>query len=954
MKLFSLLSNKWILLLCGLCASTMLLAQGALSGTVIDKASGETIIGASVVIQGTGTGTATDWDGKYSLELAAGTYSLEYSYIGYPTVTLDSIVIIDGEINYQDVVMSDEEGIALDLDVTVTAERLTNTEVAVLLMRKEAAVISDNLSVQEMARYGASDAGGALRKVTGTSVEGGKYIFVRGLGDRYSLSQLNGLTIPSTDPYRNSAQLDLIPTNLIDNISTAKTFSPDQPGNFTGGNVDIRTKKFPDLPTFTVSISGGYNSQSNLIDNFLTHDGGGSDYFGFDNGRAIPSALTDPEARSLLNANSERLARRNGDEAAATALDNAIRSVIPQVAPTQTSATLDHGLSLTYGNKFKMGENTLGLIATASFKQDYQNLDDFREGNWEVLSVDDEGLFNNGDFIVNRSVLNPTLSGLVGLAYRLGANNEFNFTGMYNHTAETTSRTVFGERPDNLFFPRLLEGFQLSHVEQELNNFQLGGEHLFPNLNNLKVEWRGSLVNSSQLEPQTRFFENTFNVEDDRYGFGGADTNAPFYFWRRLEDEQQIGKVDVTIPFGAPGNSVKVGGLYSTKDRISTEDTYRLVSGAAVTRLDDLGGDQNAFVAPDNIGILDRDASNGRYSIGNFLIDQTLPRNNYSGNETITAAYGMLTYQVTENLKFVGGGRVEITDIEVISQDTSVAASTIDETDFLPSANLIYEIVEDFNIRASYSRTLARPTMREISPFTIIDPLTSTFERGNPDSLGRSLINNFDLRLEYFLNNSELIALSGYYKKFQDPIIRQQLASTNNEFQYDNVDNGYLFGIEFELRKDLDFISPKLANFSFVTNASYIISETETGTPVDTDLAIRERNFVGQPEYIINAALNFVEPESGWDVALAINSIGDRITTIGSPSGNRRDQIARSRNQLDFIASKKFGDVRLRVSVLNILDDPFTVSAIYKGQEFIYSDFQRGIDLRFGATYTIK
>ncbi len=218
-------------------------SQGAISGTVIDEATGESIIGAYVVLQGTTTGTATDFDGKYSLKLAPGVYNLEFTYTGYPTKAVEGVEVKEGAITYQDVVLSDAGGVALDIDVTVKAERVTNTEVSVLLLRKESAVISDNLSIQEMSRYGASDASGALRKVTGTNIEGGKYVFVRGLGDRYSLTQLNGLTIPSTDPYRNSAQLDLIPTNLIDNISTAKTFTPDQPGNFTGGNVDIRTKK---------------------------------------------------------------------------------------------------------------------------------------------------------------------------------------------------------------------------------------------------------------------------------------------------------------------------------------------------------------------------------------------------------------------------------------------------------------------------------------------------------------------------------------------------------------------------------------------------------------------------------------------------------------------------------------------------------------------------------------
>ncbi len=238
--------------------------------------------------------------------------------------------------------------------------------------------------------------------------------------------------------------------------------------------------------------------------------------------------------------------------------------------------------------------------------------------------------------------------------------------------------------------------------------------------------------------------------------------------------------------------------------------------------------------------------------------------------------------------------------------------------------------------------------MREISAFTIIDPLTSTFERGNPDSLGRTLISNYDLRFEYFLGGNELVALSGYYKKFTDPIIRQQLASTNNEFQFINVDDGYLFGIEFELRKNLEFLARPLANFTFVTNASYIFSETQTGAVSEFDVATRP--FIGQPEYIVNAALNYIQPEIGWDVALSLNTLGDRTTTIGSAT--RLDQITRARTQLDFVASKAFGNIRARVSALNILDSSYTVFSEYKGQDYIYSDFKRGVDFRFSITYS--
>lgn len=938
------------LLFCGLSLSVVF-GQGAISGTVFDEGSGETLIGVSVVEKTTGAITITDYDGKYSFELPVGTYNIEFSYVGFPNTLIEDVLVKEGEITYQDVTMSDAEGIDIDLDVVVRAERVTNSEVGVLMLRKESIVVADNIGAQEMARYGASDAGGALKKVTGTSVEGGKYIFVRGLGDRYSLAQLNGLTIPSTDPYRNSAQLDLIPTNLIDNISTAKTSSPDQPGNFTGGNVNIVTKKFPELETFTVSLSGGFNAQSNLIDNFLTQGSISDDYFGYDTRRAIPSELTNPDIRSLLNQSSSRAARR-GDEVAANALEAGSQSILDNVVPNRTNSFLDHGISVSYGNKFDLGDNLLGLIATASFKQDYQSLQNFRVGLYEIADPTVDTLQSINFLTANRSTLNPTLSGLVGLTYRIGQNNEVGVLGMYNHTATTFSQELVGERLDAIIDPLQLETFRMSHVEQELQNVQLNGEHNFPNANNLKVEWTGSFVRSSQVEPQTRFFEYARNTETGGFLFGGTDLQPPFLFWRDLQDEQLIGKLDLTLPVGDAGSTLKFGGQYSNKDRVSIQDEFRFGRGAAATDLNEVGGDLNRLFSNDFVGIVGRQ-DDGDFDIGWYLQDNTQAADNYSGSEEIAAAYGMITLQATDKLKIVGGARLETTNINVVSQDTSIAPGVIDTVDLLPSVNLIYEVVKDFNIRASYSKTIARPTLREISPFSILEPDSGIRELGNPD-LTRSVIDNFDLRFEYFLGGNQVIALSGYYKNFTDPIARVQLSTSNvAAFQPQNVGEGELFGIELEVRKKLDF-NPFFQNFTFVSNASFITSSITTNNISTGQFAINERNFVGQPDYIINAALNYVDPDSGLDISLNANSVGDRVINIGSPSGLRRDQIARARTQLDFIASKRFNrNVKVGIAVQNILNDRYKVSSFFRGNEFANEEFRQGLDFRFNLSYTL-
>lgn len=287
----------------------IIFSQGTISGVVSDQRTADPLIGCNVLVKELGSGASTDIDGSYQINVPEGTYTLVVSYLGFQDKTVEEVLVKNKEVTYLDIALSDE-ALDLDLNVVVKATTIKTSENSILLLQKKSDKIQDGISSQEMSRLAVSDAAGAMKKVTGTTVSGGKYIYIRGLGDRYSLSQLNGLIIPSADPYRNGAQLDLIPANLLDNIITSKTFTPDQPGTFTGGNVDIKTKSFPEQFSLTLSSSVGYNPNFNLTDRFLTHPGGKYDYLGYDDGgRARPDLLTDPEVLSVLNKNTTILGR---------------------------------------------------------------------------------------------------------------------------------------------------------------------------------------------------------------------------------------------------------------------------------------------------------------------------------------------------------------------------------------------------------------------------------------------------------------------------------------------------------------------------------------------------------------------------------------------------------------------------------------------------------------------
>lgn len=881
------------------------------------------------------------------------------------------MVVTDGEITYLNEALNDgavELALGGDEGIVVKAKAINRSENALMILQKKSDNIQDGISSQEMSRYSVSDAAGAMKKVTGATVSGGKYIYIRGLGDRYSLTQLNGLVIPSADPYRNGAQLDLIPANLLENIITSKTFTPDMPGSFTGGSVNLETKSFPEQFFFTVKASGSFNQQSNLNNNFLTHTGGENDYFGFDDGTRAQPSFTDARSQAALGfgSNVALVGRSQGlfnsqvaplgifdsrEDYAAT-IDRMANSFNTEFTPDQNAAPVNHGLSLAFGNQYQVGENTLGVIFSGSFKKEYVSLNNFQRANWTLRFLSEEQLFNQGDYEETLSTETPTLNGMLGLAYKIGAYSTITANAIYNHTTDKTSRSIFGERPDNLIDPLRFVGRSLSFRERELQNIQLGGEHVIPGFNNAKIEWKASQAISSQEEPDTRFFENDFHTETLIASIPASDVQRPFHFFRNLEDTQYDAKLDFTIPLANSANKIKFGGLYTTKDRTFSESRYQLeATNAAV----DFTGDPDVYLSDENYGLIEGSDT----QIGVFTVDRSQKINSYVGSDDVTAFYGMLTYNFNERIKVIGGARYEKTDILVVSADTTRDVGRIDAHDILPSANLVYALTPDMNLRASFSQTVARPNMREISAFEAFDPLTKETIKGNPN-LQRTNITNYDLRWEWFTNPGEIIAVSGYYKSFENPIVQFYENAANPTIKYVNVDEAEVYGIELEYRKNLGAIAPALDKFKFNTNISFIRSNSDV--EIDDAFigrAFTSRAFEGQSPFIINAALIYSDLDKGINGTLSFNALGDRLKVIGRDI--TPDIFTRGRNQLDLSLAKTFGDLNITFTAKNLLNDNIVDSSTNTrfdgsgdGLDYEYVNFQRGITFGLGLSYTFR
>ena len=933
--------------------------KGAISGTIIDESLAEGLIGANILVEELGTGTSTDFDGKYQLQLDPGIYTLVVTYIGFADKRIEEVEVKANETTVMDVSMTDD-AVQLDVEIVVKAKAIERSENALLMLQRKSDKIQDGISAQEIARIGAGDAAGALKKVTGTTIVDGKYVYVRGLGDRYSSTTLNGTRLPSIDPYRNAAQMDLIPTNLIDNIIASKTFTPDLPGDFTGGSVNIKMKTLPERFTLNFSTSVNYNSQTTFEDDFLTFEVGDQKWLGLNDGTLdLPSEAADEKANTIdevyvLSSTGRSVARTN--DAVAARLDEVVKSFNNDFSFDEETAPLDQSFSFSVGNQFSLGEMPLGALLAVNYSNEFRQIDNGLFSNY-LNPIGRPTLERVYELRGDKNTQTPSYSGLAGLSFRPGSSTEIAVYGILSHQTDIQGTILAGSydpfgsiEPDGVFTSRTF-----SFRERQLVDFVLNAQHVFEN--GIRIDLSGNYVTTEQNEPDLRFFADEYELARDRYSISASEFNLPGHFFRELQDDAYEVKLDFTVPFLKElnsGNKIKFGGLLYSMDRDFTELIYNMNR----FRGERYAGDADAYFADSNLGIVGGESGNNE--IGLFIEDASLPTNSYTGTADINAGYAMITYNFTDQFKIIGGARLETTDYHVESEaaETSPNPETqigdIEETDLLPAVNLVYALTEEMNLRASYSNTLARPNLREIAPFGSFGFIGEPLVFGNP-ALKRSRINNYDLRYEYFMNPGEIIAVSAFFKEFQDPIQKTFRQAGNLQFTWVNTQEATLYGFEFELRKRLDFLTPALKDFTFSGNFAYIVSEVkldpaelELNRDVDPDFS-ETRQFAGQSPYVANANITYVNAEGGWDAALAFNVFGDRIDALGAVG--TPNIFEQSRATLDATVSKRFGKFTVKLRGGNLINPEYKTFATFNDQEYIFSRYKVGRNFKLGLSY---
>lgn len=936
---------------------TSIFSQGIISGTVLDKESGETMISATVLVEGTDAGEVTDFDGKYQIKIDAGTYDIVFSYVGYPEMKIEGVVVKDGGVTVIDALLTMEKGGVQIEEIVVQAEAIKTTENAILVTMLNANRFTDGISQGEMAKLNISSADQAVAKVVGVSIADGSVV-VRGLGDRYSTAQLNGASIPSANPYKNSVNLDLIPAGLLSNIITSKTFTPDQPGTFTGGNVNIETKSFPETKSFKVSLSTGYNTQSSFQNNFLTHDGGDLDWLGYDDGYRSRSSLYDDENYADALLRSAGTKARN-DDAMAAKVEELYDATLTNMVPTTTTTPMNHGIGFSFGNQYEVGGRDLGVILSANYSRSFRHYDAGLR-NYALESTTSQNLNQNFNLGGTTSIESPTVGGMVGLSYKINPSNRISFNTLYNHSADKSTRSFSGEHNTyQVTFPEIFEFRELYWLERSLLNNMLLGQHLFGS-DGVKLEWIASASVATQREPELRYFGNEFDPKDlddptdDRYAIRApSEYDYPNHFFRKLSDEQFEGKLDLTFPVLhnlSKGNKIKTGILYSLKNRIFDERRYSVQEKSA----ENYNGDAAAFFSDENSGVIEKDA-NVRNVIGNYIVDDTRASNSYIGSEKVMAIYAMGTIKPIENLDIVFGTRLENASLPVESADSLYTAGKLS---VLPSINLRYALRNKMNLRAAFTQTVARPNLRELAPFSNFDFRTGAFIVGNP-KLKITSITNLDLRWEWMPRIGEILAISTYLKSFINPIVLVNLGKSNPEFQYQNVDKATVYGVELEYRKNLGFISPALNNFKLGANLSCIYSEVNIDAEELADIrsinpdASDKRTFFNQSPYIVNTNLVYSNSEKNIDATLSFNIFGDRLVIVGQEG--TPDIFEQTRPKLDFTISKKIKEnLSVRLSAKNLLDPEYKLQSSFNGNDYIYSNYNLGRTISMSLSYTIK
>lgn len=923
-------------------ALSVTFAQSTIEGSIIDSEFGDQLPFANVILYYQDTnalvgGTTTDFDGKFIFaDLPEATYIIEVSFVGYATTKITDIICDGANVVSTEVTLSP---IADTLDeVVVTTTQKRNNETSVLNIQKNSAVVMDGLSLQAIRRAGDGDIAAAVKRVPGVSIQDGKYVYIRGLGDRYSKTLLNGMEIPGLDPDKNTLQLNIFPTNLIDNIQVLKSGNAAYDADFSGGIVDLSLKDFSSSPSHTISVGMSFNPSMHFKSNYIFDEGSQTDFLGFDDGyRAfpLPRRIDIPiperglESSEIVTTYTKSL-NKNFNVSEKTSLPN---------------LSLGFSSSNTYALK---GDKKIGYIAALNYRSQISFFEDYIESRFEKSLPAFTNVANNTGRLGSDERFINFLSGVT-----LGSEkSKYKLNFLFIQNGESTS--IKGDFENNGENNYIGPGQVKSYVQRQIISLPFSSKNYF---NDGNIELNLSFNPTFSKVYDKDFKLSIFNLDDnDQTTLSNNGAGLPLRIWRYLDETSYNGRANVKIKhsIGQLSAETNMGGFFLYKNRKFATEFFTIDYPTDLSR--SLQGDANNILRDDNIWSLD-DPS-GAYVYGTFQEENQF-------DSKIMKYGGFISEEInfSEQFKTYLGLRFESYSIfytgETLDKKVFNDERFIHTTDLFPSVNTIYTLDEQKKIRFSYYRTTARPSFKENSAAVIFDPITFNRFFGNVN-IKPTFISNFDLRFENYGENGDFFALSGFYKDFKDPIEIVFYQSDSRQFRPENSEQAKVYGVEFELRKKL--YDNNVYSLTYNLNTS-IIESRQTLVGQERQERLFEANTLdkefkdyralqGQSPFIVNSSLVYKREKN--ELSLFYNVQGKTLLFVGNQEVS--DVFTVPFHSLNLVAKRTFGNLKnqtLQLEIQNLLNDNREVQyEFYEATPELFS--QRKIGTTFALTYRVN
>ncbi len=917
--------------------------KGAIAGIVTDTKYKEPVIEAYVGILGTKTAVLTDVDGTFRLELPPGKYTLRIAYELHKPVRTSEVVVTAGKIVRVDVKLEPEEGTEDVIETVVTLEQ--SSVEGLLLQRQKSAAAGDSIGRAEITKGNDRTAAEAARRVVGANIEGSRFLFVRGLGERYTNALFDGFPLPSPEPDKQAVPLDLFPSQILESLTIVKTFTPDVPGDFAGGSVRINTRRVPNDLTIAGGVSFGFNSRTTFQD-YLTYDGGSLDWLGIDDGtRALPESVPSYKVGSFLEKKGGGL--QTEEEVAKIGRDmNTSQSIRTTVAPP------NHAGNFVVSNSWALGQDAkIGVLGAIVYDRRFETHSEEILRNYTLRTVDGKTeLARANDIDVLRGIDKVSWGVLAGVTLELGDEHRFSITGLQSQVSDNEAAEFSGfheERGASIY--NTVKRF----VARTLTYGLFQGEHTIRDAGDLKIAYGVGLARAARDEPDTRGV--IYTLSPPVYSFE-TDGLSGQHFYAEQGETTVSGQLDVTKPFGSADKKLEIkgGGAVSVRSRdfLARRFNFRRYQDATISF--DCEVPEWSRSCPDrlfrdeNIGPQLELQENNRFGDG------------YEAQLDVYAGYVMFDGEVVDDLRFVVGPRIEASRQSLLAFDPGNRGpktdrqSEFNSTEILPAVAAIYSPIPRANVRLSATRTVARPQIREVAPFAYTDYFGGQEVQGNPELVNTSIINT-DVRFEFFPKTTEVIAVSAFYKRFADPIEQVvEPGGTGGRITYQNADGANLFGVEIEGRKSFDVFHPALRPLSLIANVTFAHSRVSLDPAELGDSTSRSRPLSFQAPYIANVALDFDEQDMGLRARVAYNVVGERIFAVGT--GGLPDIYEQPRHDLTVTIGQRIGKhVEVRASASNLLNAPVrrTMGSELEGDDSEAEDSNVAREVFFGQSFSI-